>query len=241
MANGDKKDKKEKDPKKDFKEKDAKPPAQAGSDKFYQYLAEIIAILFIMYFAAGFLDKLVGTYLNRGGTGSSVLDSYLNSLYYWFQSFALYFTIAANALSVFLIMGIVYTVIRLTELNKAQDERINQAHMPKTPEEEDENKQWARVTDHINSENPSDWRLAILEADIMLDDLLTKIGCTGKTIGDKLQQVDKSDFNNIDKAWEAHKVRNMIAHEGQEFMLSKREAQRVIRLYEDSFREFHYI
>jgi len=36
-------------------------------------------------------------------------------------------------------------------------------------------------------------------------------------MGDKLKAVEKSDFNSIELAWEAHKARNMIAHEGSDF------------------------
>jgi hypothetical protein len=56
-----------------------------------------------------------------------------------------------------------------------------------------------------------------------------------------MKSIEKSDFNSIDMAWEAHKIRNSIAHEGSDFLLNQREAKRVIGLYEIVFREFRYI
>jgi hypothetical protein len=103
------------------------------------------------------------------------------------------------------------------------------------------NKRWVRVTEHINSENESDWRLAILEADLILEDILNKIGYKGENIGDKLKNVEKSDFHTLDLAWEAHKVRNQIAHAGGDFRIDKKEAKRIISLYEEVFKEFHFI
>ena len=103
------------------------------------------------------------------------------------------------------------------------------------------NPQWERVLAHVESQNDSDWRLGVLEADIMLDDLLDKLGLPGETMGDKLKAVEKSDFRTIDNAWEAHKVRNQIAHEGAEFGLTQREARRVIELYRTIFEEFEII
>ena len=38
------------------------------------------------------------------------------------------------------------------------------------------NEKWERVVTHINSANPSDWKLAILECDIILSDILEKMG-----------------------------------------------------------------
>lgn len=103
------------------------------------------------------------------------------------------------------------------------------------------NKRWEKIIEHTSSQNPSDWRLAILECDIILDEMLTKMSYHGETLSDKLKAVEKSDFLTIDKAWEAHRVRNSIAHEGSNFQIDDREARRVVSLYEEVFKEFHYI
>lgn len=103
------------------------------------------------------------------------------------------------------------------------------------------NPRWAKVLEHVNSNNSSDWRLAILEADIMLADVLDKMGYHGVTIGDKLKGIESSDFDTLNDAWEAHKVRNAIAHEGSNITITKSEAERVIRLFEKVFKEFKYV
>jgi len=103
------------------------------------------------------------------------------------------------------------------------------------------NEKWAKVVEHINSPNPADWKLAILECDIMLGEILEKMGYIQPNIGDKLKSIEPSDFTHIEAAWEAHKIRNSIAHEGSEFLINEREAKRVIGLYELVFREFNYI
>ena len=103
------------------------------------------------------------------------------------------------------------------------------------------NLKWQKVLELLGMINESDWRLAIIEADNILADLLQKMGYVGDTIGDKLKAVEPSDFLSLDAAWEAHKVRNRVAHEGTNFRLSHREAQRVIGLYQKVFEEFHYI
>jgi len=99
---------------------------------------------------------------------------------------------------------------------------------------------WNRVVDQANSSNPESWRLAILEADIMLNELLDLQGYKGETIADKMKQVDRHKFNSIESAWEAHKIRNRIAHEGG-LTLTPREVRSAITLYERVFREFRYL
>ncbi len=80
-----------------------------------------------------------------------------------------------------------------------------------------------------------------MDADILLDELLDSLGYRGDTMGDKLKQVERSDFNTIDLAWEAHKIRNRIAHEGSHMQLTDREARRAVNLFEQVFKEFHLI
>jgi hypothetical protein len=104
-----------------------------------------------------------------------------------------------------------------------------------------ENERWVHVKALLTSAATSDWRQAIIEADIMLEEMLRAIGYDGVTIGDMLKNVDPADFVTLDKAWEAHKVRNQIAHRGLDFRVDRGDAERVIKLYEDVFREFNYL
>ncbi len=103
------------------------------------------------------------------------------------------------------------------------------------------NPQWERILTHTDSLNENDWKLSIIEADIMLNDLLDKLFLPGETIGEKLKAVEKSDFTTVESAWEAHKIRNRIAHDGATFVLNQHETKRVIALYKEVFDEFHVI
>jgi hypothetical protein len=104
-----------------------------------------------------------------------------------------------------------------------------------------QNERWVEIQKHMQSGNQAEWRLAILEADIMLYDMLEQMGYEGDSIGDKLKQVEPASFNTLDEAWRAHKVRNIIAHEGNAYVLPRSEADRAIRQYETVFKEFYFI
>lgn len=109
------------------------------------------------------------------------------------------------------------------------------------PEANPTKEKWQLIVEHSESNIESNWRLAIIEADIILDELLDKLNLPGNTIGEKLKAVEPSDFRTLDAAWEAHKARNMIAHEGQGYLLNQRDTRRIISLYESVFREFFVI
>jgi len=100
---------------------------------------------------------------------------------------------------------------------------------------------WENAVKHISSDNPNDWKQAIIEADIILEDLLNRMGYSGDSIGDKLKKVATGDMKSLNEAWEAHKVRNQIAHEGSTFTFNHHEAKNVIGMYRKVFEEFYYI
>lgn len=102
------------------------------------------------------------------------------------------------------------------------------------------NKTWEKVIDLMSSDNPNDWKLAVIEADKMLEQVVSTFAVPGDNLGEKMKNIEKGDFLNLDSAWMAHKVRNRIAHE-HNFHLGQREAQLAIGNYEKVFREFDFI
>ena len=148
--------------------------------------------------------------------------------------------------SIVLFIGIVHFSRKTTQIHDELGAPLYPAQVAESEKDahNDEhivNEKWQRIQEHINSEHPSDWRFAIIEADIMLDEMLDKLEYHGETMNEKLKQIERSDFRTIDFAWEAHKVRNQIAHEGSEFLINEREARRVVGLYQQVFEEFKYI
>ena len=150
-----------------------------------------------------------------------------------------------NFISLLLVVAIVYAYVRLNQLRVEDAVRFNalaaQAKTEGSTTHVYKNEKWMRVEKHIESENPSDWRLAVLECDIILEEMVEVMGYRGENLGERLKQVERSDFNTIDQAWEGHKIRNTIAHEGSDFVLSHHEAKRVVGLYKQVFGEFKFI
>jgi len=180
--------------------------------------------------------------------------------YSWGEAFSNFFQLLPNyavavmlrlftfsfIISILLIILIIWSANNLIRIRREMHEAVTLTDKKDTKKSstapaEIVNEKWQKVLVHINSQNPSDWKLAILECDIMLSDILEKMGYMQESIGEKLKSIEPSDFTNIENAWEAHKIRNQIAHDGSDFLLNEREAKRVIGLYETVFREFEYI
>ena len=119
--------------------------------------------------------------------------------------------------------------------------KVETSEATNIPERNQTAEKWQEIVAKSEAAEESNWRLAIIEADIILDSLLEKLNLPGQGIGEKLKAVEPSDFLTLDQAWEAHKARNAIAHQGGDFLLNQREVRRIISLYEEVFKEFHLI
>ncbi len=157
-----------------------------------------------------------------------------------------------SVFAIFFIALLIYCTIRMFEIREKEHKYLHHeiaeyAHNQALKEQEQKgagvfkNERWKKVLDYLFSTNENDWKLAVIEADTMLFDLLVKIGFKGETLGDKLKDANRDSFPSINTAWEVHNVRNKIAHEGSSFEFSLHEAKRVISLYEQIFQEFGYI
>lgn len=96
---------------------------------------------------------------------------------------------------------------------------------------------FAELQAHLDSENPNDWKLAIIEADIILDDTLKRQGYAGPTLADRLKSISPESLHSIRDAWDAHMIRNKIAHAGADFVLTQKIARETIMRYERVFKE----
>lgn len=97
---------------------------------------------------------------------------------------------------------------------------------------------WAIIESYMAEPHESMWRIGLLEADNMLESVLRERGYMGKDISEMLIS---ANFKTISDAWEAHRVRNKIAHQGVSFNLSEREAKRIYNLYQNVFRDLNVI
>lgn len=157
--------------------------------------------------------------------------------------------------SLLLAMIVVYAMIRMYQVRHAEERALESLAEP----EEDSapaasvvggialptgpaaprsiEKRWNRIESQVASEEENEWRLAILEADIILDEVLEENGFQGESIGEKLKSATRGDLKTLDLAWDAHKVRNHIAHRGSTLDINHREAKRVIAEYKKVFEE----
>ena len=148
-------------------------------------------------------------------------------------------------LSIACIAIIIFSLVRLIEIQvydkEEVDHEIYQAALRRKEREKNANPRWHYILTLIESSNGSDWRVAIIEADSMMEEVLKDRGFSGTTASELLEGAKESGYLTIQDAWDAHLVRNQIAHEGSDFALSQIEGRRVIKMYQNFFEELNVI
>lgn len=90
---------------------------------------------------------------------------------------------------------------------------------------------WNAIETHFYRGGESDLKVAILEADKLLNDALRDAGIMGIQLGDRLKKANEHQIPNLNELWQAHKLRNQIAHEPN-FKLKRDLAERALKIYE---------
>ncbi len=223
--------------------KKAPPPKVTNMDAATR-LIMILLILAVIGAIVGAMTSRVGSI----GESKGIFDVLrrLFGSFDWLEAFIerikVPFLWISGVVSVLAASGAFYARREHAKLTKNKEEEIALLEAKLAgANESNRNDRWEHVLQLVSNENPGDWRVAIVEADIMLDSLLIAMGHHGETLGDRLKGIEKSDFQTLDLAWEAHKIRNRIAHSGSDFILTHREAKRVIDLFRQVFEEFDYI
>lgn len=99
---------------------------------------------------------------------------------------------------------------------------------------------WDGILGHLDSARENDWKLAIVEADKLVDLALKQAGFPGDTFGDRLTNIPTGALISLDGLWWAHRVRNRVAHE-MDYFLRYTEARQAVSYYEAVLAELQLI
>jgi hypothetical protein len=94
---------------------------------------------------------------------------------------------------------------------------------------------WHAIQNHFYRGGESDLKVAILEADKLLNEALREAGMMGVQLGDRLKKTTPEQIPNLNELWQAHKLRNQIAHESN-FKLKRDLAERALGIYETALK-----
>lgn len=95
---------------------------------------------------------------------------------------------------------------------------------------------WEKILFRLTGGNPSQYKVAVLEADAFADEILSGIGYKGATMAEKIESIHDGQLETKSDLAEAHKIRNRIVYE-TDFAISLEDAQKLLDAYRKFFDE----
>lgn len=91
------------------------------------------------------------------------------------------------------------------------------------------------IENKLRQDNPASYVTTVINGDKLLDKAMMEMGVPGKTMGDRLKRCGDR-FTNLNGVWQAHKLRNAIAHE-PDIEVSYRRAYNALQIYKQALKD----
>jgi len=97
-------------------------------------------------------------------------------------------------------------------------------------------KRWKRIKKRLDKNNVNNAKLAILEADKLVDDILKRLGYTGENLDDRLEKIDTNLVPSLEILQEIHITSKKIS-EHYDYYLTMKDSKSIIEKYEKVLQE----
>ena len=97
-----------------------------------------------------------------------------------------------------------------------------------------------KIREKIKSSEEKDWKIAIISADEIIDNLVRRLGYRGENMGERLAGVNPGQIENVDELRQAHDFKNRIVNE-EDLNLTKEKAEEIIGYYENFLKYFEVL
>lgn len=89
-------------------------------------------------------------------------------------------------------------------------------------------KRWRAVVARAATNSPDSLRIAVIDADALVNDVLKQMGLEGQHMADRLMRLDPQEITTLNRLWRAHRTRNDLVHTPG-FFLAPADAQSCLR------------
>lgn len=149
------------------------------------------------------------------------------------------FKFLSIAITTIFIIGAIYFIVASNWLG-SNIERIGGALKKSDKNKKRVSRAWLKTKKLLSYGDEGRSKLAIIEADNILDDILKSADIKGETLGERLKNLNAAQFPNLNEIWEAHKIRNRLVHE-PDYSLDSQTVLKIIGFYEKAFKSLELI
>ena len=97
-------------------------------------------------------------------------------------------------------------------------------------------RRWKRILARLDRGTEAEYKLAIMESDVLLDEMLKKMRLKGDTVEERLGRITSIMIPNVEELRGAHEIRNSIVYD-PDYRISLMETRRVLEVYQRTFEQ----
>ncbi|MDO4870681.1 MAG: hypothetical protein Q3996_01135 [Candidatus Saccharibacteria bacterium] len=94
---------------------------------------------------------------------------------------------------------------------------------------------WLEIENGLIPDQQQSFQMTVLNADKLLGQALEELGVRGTTMGERMKTFG-SGFSNQNQIWQAHKIRNKIAHEAN-VQLNFKQVQALLKCFKQALKD----
>ena len=177
----------------------------------------------------GFLVQKIADFFSGSG-GSASSGDFGSSILGIFKIIFIFFLILFW-------IGIFYVAYQLREFRPRYKLVYDEKNVP---QQKIARKRWEEIMSRFEMGTESDWRLAGIEADTLVEEVFKRIGFEGETLGERITSVSSQELSALADLREAHKLRNRLVHTPG-YKISKQETERSLSRYRKVLEELEVI
>lgn len=102
------------------------------------------------------------------------------------------------------------------------------------------NKSWLKIIARLDTFLESEYKVAVIEADDMLDSGLKKLGYAGKDLDERLGKINPAILSNIENVRETHKIRDLLVSDPN-YRLDLDRAQKILEVYKTALQNLQIL
>lgn len=101
-------------------------------------------------------------------------------------------------------------------------------------------KRWQKIISRLDTGSEAQYKIAILEADKFVDEILEGISHKGANMTEKLEKMHPGQLENMAELAQAHKIRNEII-QNKELSVDEKTARETVAVYADVLKSLEFI
>lgn len=151
-----------------------------------------------------------------------------------------FFKWAFIILDLILLFGFIFAFYKALQFRPKLIVKKKTKRKPITLRKEIYRSKWFDVLNKFDMNIPNAKKIALIEADNLIDLILKDLNIQGKTMADRLSKIHPESLESLKNIWEAHHLRNDI-EQNPDFDLSEEEAKKYLSYYEEFLKEIGVI